>query len=111
MDTAAVEDVIIWFCERLEQSGIRVKKIVLFGSYAHKNYSIYSDIDLAVISHDFVGVHALDRIPMVSNAEWSTTRKYNVPLDLILLTPEEYERENSIRMSFIRQGIPIPIHV
>lgn len=109
MDSPAVEDIINWFCEKLEQSGIKVKKVILFGSYSKKNHSNSSDIDLAVISYDFADVHILDRIPMVSDAEWSTTRKFMIPLDLILLTPEEYEQENSIRMSFIRQGTDIPI--
>ena len=84
MDTQAVDGVIDWFCRKLEESGIRVTMIVLFGSYAKNRISQHSDIDLAVITPDFENVHILDRIPMVSEAEWSTVRKFNVPLDLIL---------------------------
>jgi predicted nucleotidyltransferase len=110
LDTQAVDEVIDWFCRKLEESGIRVTMIVLFGSYAKNRISQHSDIDLAVITPDFENVHILDRIPMVSEAEWSTVRKFNVPLDLILLTQEEYEQENSIRMTFVKQGKCIPDH-
>lgn len=110
MDTPELNEIIEWFCRKLNESGITVEKIILFGSYSTNSHSVYSDIDLAVISQDFEGVHILDRIPMVGNAEWETTKKYLIPLDLILLTPDEYDRENSIRMSFIRKGTSMPIH-
>lgn len=110
MDIQSVKDIISWFCEKLEQSDIKVNRVVLFGSVSRNQDTVQSDIDIAVISPDFIGVHLFDRIPMVGDAEWSTTEKFKIPLDIILLTPEEYEPEDSIRMSFIRQGIDIPVH-
>ena len=43
--------------------------------------------------------HAITKIPKL----------YQVPVDLILLTPEEYDKETSIRMPFIRNGVNIPV--
>jgi len=34
---------------------------------------------------------------------------YRKQIDYILLTPDEFENEMSLRMSFIRQGINFPI--
>ncbi len=107
MDFETVQEVISFFRKKLEQSGITIDAIILFGSYARNHQTMYSDIDLAVISEQFAGVHILDRVPMICKAEWATVERFHIPLDVILLTPEEYEQENSIRMSFIRQGIPV----
>lgn len=39
----------------LEQSGVRVADLFLYGSYAHGKAKNYSDIDIAVISPNFRG--------------------------------------------------------
>ena len=49
-----------------------------------------------------------DRI-MLYRAISKTPKLYQVPVDLILLTPEEFDKETSIRMSFIRNGVRIPV--
>ena len=46
---------------------------------------------------------------MLCRAIIKTPKLYQVPVDLILLTPEEYDKETSIRMSFIRNGVNIPV--
>ena len=46
---------------------------------------------------------------MLYRAISKTPKLYQVPVDLILLTPEEFDKETSIRMSFIRNGVYIPV--
>lgn len=41
------------FRNAIEEDGIHVTKMILYGSYAAGNYHKYSDIDVAVISPDF----------------------------------------------------------
>lgn len=42
------------FIQELQKT-IRVEKVFLYGSYAHRKEHDYSDIDLAVVSPDFEG--------------------------------------------------------
>ena len=41
------------FRSALQDSGVKVTKLVLYGSYANGHFSEYSDIDVAVVSSDF----------------------------------------------------------
>lgn len=41
------------FRNALREDGIRVTKMVLYGSYANGHFHEYSDIDVAVVSPDF----------------------------------------------------------
>ena len=49
-----VEEMIIDYSKLLEKE-IHVKHIYLYGSYAKDNYTIDSDIDIAVVGDDFSG--------------------------------------------------------
>ena len=41
------------FQKAVEQTGIRIVKIILFGSYTNNKFHKFSDIDVALISPDF----------------------------------------------------------
>ncbi len=45
-------------CNRL---GLQLKRVILFGSYAHNTAHKWSDIDLALVSDDFTGMRLDDR--------------------------------------------------
>jgi len=45
----------------LEERGIRVQTVVLFGSYAHKRAHEHSDIDIAVIAPQFARMGLRER--------------------------------------------------
>lgn len=55
-----IESMINKFAKEVEKNGIKIKKILLFGSYASESYKPYSDIDIAVISSDFGKSHYED---------------------------------------------------
>lgn len=100
MDKTAVLKTIEDFRVALEQKGVRVKRIVLFGSYATGTATRESDIDLVVISPDFSDKDLWARIEILSEAVcrvWS-------PIEAIASTPEEWEEGDSLALQFARQG-------
>ena len=110
MDQSRVTVIIQHLTEELQKSGVNTDSVHLFGSYAHGTASEESDIDIAVISPDFRGYLFSYRFHLLGSALINTIRKYQVPIDIIPLTPEEFKHEQSIRMDFIHQGIEVPIH-
>lgn len=73
------------------------QRIILFGSYARGVYGPDSDIDLLI----------------VMNVEGSTRQKANeidmlmadrrIPMDFIVITPDQYERQKNIAGTMVRQ--------
>ncbi len=43
------------YLDELSKNNIKVRKAILFGSYAKGNYNEWSDIDIAVVSDSFEG--------------------------------------------------------
>jgi len=71
---------------KLEDRGVRVDSIILFGSYARGDYSESSDLDLIVVSEDWSRMSYTERL--------STLYKlWDKPVDgnFIPLTPRELE--------------------
>ena len=53
MDKTAALGAIARFSKAIEAKGIRINKLILYGSYARGDYREGSDIDLILISEDF----------------------------------------------------------
>ena len=53
MVKSTVIEALAFMRERLEEEGLRVAKIILFGSYAREQATEESDIDVAIVSDDF----------------------------------------------------------
>jgi predicted nucleotidyltransferase len=100
----AVAAVITFLGAALRKSGLHVEKLVLFGSHAQGEARQDSDIDIAIVSPDFQGKDIFDRSRLVMAAELATVGKFIVPLDLVMLTPGEYESRSSPIASFAREG-------
>ncbi len=108
MDTqirALIDDILI----EIRELGIEVSALVLFGSHSDGTATDGSDVDIALISASFHNLNSLHRRKQIKPALHRISGRYHVPIDLILLTPEEYEKESSIRISFIRNGVRIPV--
>ena len=88
----------------LRESGLDVEKLILFGSQAKGTAREDSDIDVAVVSPDFRDKDIFDRVDMTAKAGSDTIMKFIVPLDLVMLTPEEYESRSSPIASFAHEG-------
>ncbi|MCX6685741.1 MAG: nucleotidyltransferase domain-containing protein, partial [Methanoregula sp.] len=56
---------------------------------------------------DFSGMDMIARTLLTKDAELNTIRKYRIPLDIITLTTDEYQDQNSIFLRNVRKGIPV----
>ncbi len=86
MDKEAVLKIIRRFGEALGNHGVRASKIILYGSYARGDWREWSDIDLVVMSDDFA-----------DKSHWE-------PIEAVAMTPEEWEKGDSMIAQFAREG-------
>ena len=91
MDKDNISKIISCFRKALEAKGVKIDKIILYGSWANGTQREDSDIDLVVISKDFKEKDFWQRINMLSDAIYEVF----VPIEAIAFTPEEWESGNS----------------
>ena len=84
-----INNIVRRYREFLEESGIRVKKIILYGSYASGKPKEWSDIDLVVVSNDFEKMDLWERLVVLGRV----TTKVMEPLEVLGYTEEEYISE------------------
>ncbi len=104
MAEPTITELIDFFSRRLQETGISIDRLVLFGSHALGHSSPDSDIDLAIISRDFEKKDIVQRARMTQDAEVSTIKTFLLPLDIITLTPEELESDSSLIAAYVRKG-------
>lgn len=97
-------ETIEYFTNQLLQEGIRISRIILFGSQASGTATNESDIDIVVVSEDFAGKSIFEKIKLLNKADAKTIKKFMVPLDVILMSQKDLESETSIIASYARQG-------
>ena len=100
MDKEAVLKAIERFHDSLERHGVRAQRIVLYGSYSRGDWREGSDIDLIVVSGDFEGKGFWQRIDMLVDALCDVPD----PIEAIAMTPEEWERGDTIIAQSARDG-------
>ena len=94
MDKATIDEVIGFLKQSLIKSGIHVDSIVLFGSALTDKLDVDSDIDLIIISSDFINLDLFERVKLTMKPETETLRKFKIPMDIINLSPEEFNDSN-----------------
>ena len=99
--------VINYLHECVDESGVKVSKIILFGSQIKKSGVEESDIDVVIVSKDFKDKDLFERLEMLRVAVIKTTKKYIVPLDVIAMTPDELRRKGSPLAGFARNGVVV----
>jgi predicted nucleotidyltransferase len=100
MDKETVLNIIREFREALETEHIKPQKIILFGSCNTQTQRPDSDIDLVVISEDFVGKGYWERIDILTAA----ICKVFEPIEAIAMTPDEWQRGDSLIVDYARNG-------
>lgn len=80
----------------LRESRLTFSKVVLFGSYAKGRATKESDIDIVIISDNFKGKNIFKRAEMTKDAEIKTIKKFLIPLDILTMTPEEWENSKAM---------------
>jgi uncharacterized protein len=94
MDKATIDEVIDFLKQSLIKNGVHVDSIALFGSALKGNMDKDSDLDLIIISSDFRNLDVFERAMMTMKPETDTLKKYKIPMDVINLSPEEYNVSN-----------------
>lgn len=86
----------------LESKNIRIKKAILFGSYAAGNFNEWSDIDLALVSDDFSGNSFIDKLSLIDLVFVS-----GKDLSLVTFTTKDYYDSLFARDEIEKKGIII----
>ena len=108
MVDAAILEAVNFFSTLVRKSGIEIHDLILFGSSVKGATHPGSDIDIAIISENFVGKDIFERALMTKDAEIQTVRKFRVALDVLTLSPEEYRDPASLIAGTIGKGIVVP---
>lgn len=90
------------FLDLIEESGIRLEKAILFGSYAKGKAGKWSDLDIALVSKDFTGIGFYDckRInPFII--------KVDSRIEPHPFTTEDFTIDNLFVAQILKEGIEI----
>ena len=85
--------------QSLEAMGIKVKRIILFGSWAAGRPRADSDLDLLVVSDDFRKMDLWERLSILGRARADISR----PMEILGMTEAEFRRRR--HDSFIAQEV------
>jgi len=97
-----INSLIKHFISALRQNNIHVSQAILFGSYAQGKYNEWSDIDLALVSDDFVGDRFVDR-----NRIRKIKLSISTDLEPIPFTSETFSRDDPFVQRIIETGVVI----
>lgn len=100
MDKKSALDIIARFRQVIEARGIRLQKVILYGSYATGTNREESDIDVVVISSDFIGKGYWERIDILAEVIYEIF----APVEAVAMTPDEWERGDSFVVDYARDG-------
>ena len=107
MVDAKVLEAVNFFSAIVRENGVHINDLILFGSFSTGTATVKSDIDIAIISKDFSGRDIFERALMTKDAEIMTVRKFKVALDVLTLTPEEFQDPMSLIAGTLRKGIVV----
>ncbi len=99
-----VTEAVRFFEKCLKEKGLKVSKIILFGSQVKGTNTEKSDVDILIISEDFHGKDIFERARLTKDAEILTLKKFMMPLDIVTLTSEEFERGTSLIVEYAKRG-------
>lgn len=100
MDKRAAVDIVTRLRKGIEARGIRLQRVILYGSYVSGSNQEGSDIDVVVISNDFNGKTYWERIDILADAIYEIF----APVEAVALTPEEWDRDDSFISNIARNG-------
>jgi predicted nucleotidyltransferase len=100
MDRKSALDSLHNFRLALESKGIRIHKLILYGSHAQGKAHEGSDIDVLVISDDFSGKNYWERIDILSDAIYEVFE----PIEAVALTIREWETGKSAVVDYAKDG-------
>ncbi len=93
MDKKRIREIVEFLEKTLRQNGVEPVRVVLFGSHNGGMPSETSDVDVFIISNVFGGKDIFQRSEMTASSQIAFIEEFVVPLDLINLTPKEFEED------------------
>ena len=84
-----IYNIVTEYKKRLDTLGIKVKKIILYGSHAKGKSEEHSDIDLIVISNNFKDMDLWERLCLLGSARIGIKR----PMEILGFTEDEFKAE------------------
>ena len=97
-----IENTVKSYLAQLESIGIHVQQAILFGSYASGKNDEWSDIDLAIVSKDFIGDRFEDR-----NKIRKITLQVNSDISPMPYRPEDFNDSDYFVKEILETGIRI----
>ncbi len=71
--------------------GVKIRKLIIYGSHASGKSKEESDIDLVVVSNDFKDMDLWERLCLLGRARIGIKR----PMEILGITEEEFKEEKS----------------
>lgn len=87
------------------QSGIKIRKAYLYGSYDRNQQRNWSDIDIALVADNFSGVSFID---MLAFKKVITKEKY-IPVQLKTYSTRDFKPDLFTNEEILKTGIEIPV--
>lgn len=102
MDKTAIIEIANRFLQGIEARGIKPRplKLILYGSYAEGTNREGSDIDIVIISDDFISKDYWERIDILSEVIYEIF----APIEAVALTQDEWEQGDSFVADLVRDG-------
>ena len=100
MDKETAVEIVNRFRKGIEERGIRPLKIILYGSFADNTNQEGSDIDIIVISDDFIGKNYWERIDILADVIYEIF----APIEAIALTEDEWSQGDLFVTDFACNG-------
>jgi len=104
MDQRKIKKIINFLKDALQEKRVEAEKIIVFGSQIQGTAAEDSDLDVIVISQMFTGKDIFQRAEMINGVLSKVIQEFMVPLDLMMMSPEEWKKGTSLIAQFAREG-------
>lgn len=92
MDKTTVTAIITFLKAELQEKGIKLSGIALFGSQLLGTSHPDSDIDLIIVSDSFLNKNIFERSDITMDTEIKALKKFHVQMDIFKMTDKEYKQ-------------------
>jgi len=93
-----------YFVHLTLEDGLNVSKIIVFGSQVNGNPTEESDIDILIISKDFIKKDTFQRASLTKNPEIMTKKKFMFLSDVITRLQKKLENGSQLIAEFAKDG-------
>lgn len=92
MDKTTIAAIITFLKTDLQEKGVKLRGIALFGSQLTGTSNNESDIDLIIVSDNFQNKNLFERADITMESEIKALKKFHAPLDILKMTDEEFNQ-------------------